>query len=106
VSTVVGANTAKAFPDMVFRELDTVTVRGKTTGSHIFEPICLKTELTPELDTKLTRHREALEAYYGNDRDRAEHLFNALFRDYPNDPYYPAMLGKLMTRVYPRSRVS
>jgi len=105
VATIVGANTAKAFPDMLFRELDTVTVRGKTTGSHIYEPVCLKADLTPEIEAKLTRHQEALEAYYGNDRDRAETLFDSLFRDYPNDPYYPAMLGKLMTRVYPRAKV-
>lgn len=106
VSTIVGADTAKAFPDMVFRELDTVTVRGKSTGSHIYEPVCLKSELTPELGAKLARHEEALKAYYGNDRDRAEQLFEALFRDYPDDPYYAAILGKLMTRVYPRAKAA
>jgi adenylate cyclase len=103
VSTIVGANTAKAFPDMVFRELDTVTVRGKTTRSHIYEPVCLKTELTPAMVIKLTRHEEALQAYYGNDRGRAERLFDALFTDYPDDPYYPAILGKLMVQIFPRS---
>jgi adenylate cyclase len=106
VSTIVGANTAKAFPDMLFRELDTVTVRGKSTGSHIYEPVCLKSDATPELSAKLARHQEALEAYYGNDRERAERLFDALFRDYPNDPYYSAILGKLMTQVYPRAQGS
>ncbi len=105
VSTIVGANTAKAYPDMVFRELDTVTVRGKSTGSHIYEPICLKTDLTPEITAKLDRHQEALAAYYGNDRDRAERLFDALFRDYPEDQYYSAILGKLMTHVFPGHRV-
>ncbi len=103
VSTIVGANTAKAYPDMVFRELDTVTVRGKSTGSHIYEPVCLKTDLTPAITAKLARHQEALDAYYGNDEERAERLFDALFRDHPDDPYYSAILGKLMTRVFPRS---
>lgn len=106
VSTIVGANTAKAFPDMLFRELDTVTVRGKTTDSHIYEPVCLKSAVTPAIEAKLARHQEALKAYYSNDRDQAETLFDALFRDYPDDPYYSAMLGKLMTRVYPRARAS
>lgn len=103
VSTIVGENTAKAYPDMVFRELDTVTVRGKTKGSHIFEPVCLKAALTPELEAKLARHEEALAAYRGSNRERAEQLIEAMFREYPDDPYYAAMLGKLMTQIYPRS---
>lgn len=103
VSTIVGETTANAYPDMVFRELDTVTVRGKTKGSHIFEPVCPKNALTPELTTKLARHHEALVAYHGSDRERAEQLFEAMYRDYPDDPYYPAMLGKMMTQIYPRS---
>jgi adenylate cyclase len=103
VSTIVGENTAKAYTDMIFRELDTVTVRGKTKGSHIFEPVCLKAQLSPELTEKLSRHQDALTAYHGSDRVHAEQLFKAMFRDYPDDPYYPAMLAKLMTQVYPRT---
>ena len=105
VSTIVGANTAKAYPDMVFRELDTVTVRGKSTGSRIYEPVCLKAAMTPALRAKLARHETALEAYYAHDRERAEQLFMALINDYPDDPYYPVILGKVLSQVYPRAQV-
>lgn len=103
VSTIVGENSAKSYPDMVFRELDTVTVRGKSMGSNIFEPICLKTELTPELTAKLNRHQEAIDAYYSSNQKLTEQLFEALFNDYPEDKYYAAMLAKLITQAYPRS---
>jgi lipoprotein NlpI len=46
---------------------------------------------------------EAIDVYYGSDRDMAEDLFERLFRDYPHDPYYAAMLGKLMIQIMPSS---
>jgi adenylate cyclase len=103
VSTIVGESTAIAYPDMIFRELDTVTVRGKTKGSHIFEPICLKSEVTPALTTKLARHDEVLKAYYSGDRANAERLIQGMMRDYAGDAYYPALLGKLLIQILPRS---
>jgi adenylate cyclase len=103
VSTIVGEGTANLYPEMAFRKLDTVTVRGKTMGSHIFEPVCLRSELTAGMKQKLDRHQEAIDVYYGSDRDMAEDLFERLFRDYPNDPYYAAMLGKLMIQIMPSS---
>jgi len=100
VATIVGENTAKELPDMVFRELDTITVRGRSKVSKIYEPMCLQSALTPELAAKLERHREALAAYYSFDLALAEQLFSQLFRDHPQDQYYPAMLGKLMTHMF------
>ena len=89
---------------MAFRKLDTVTVRGKSLGSNIFEPICLKSELTPELTAKLKRHQEAIDVYYGSNRELAKQLFEALLKDYPDDKYYAAMLSKLMTHLQPSSK--
>jgi len=100
VATIVGENTAKDLPDMVFRELDTITVRGRSKVSKIYEPICLQSALTPELAAKLERHRQALAAYYSFDLELAEQLFSQLFREHPQDQYYPAMLGKLMTHMF------
>jgi adenylate cyclase len=104
VSTIVGENTANAYPEMAFRKLDTVTVRGKTTGSNIFEPMGLKAQLASAMMNKLDRHQEAIAVYYGSNSELAEELLEKLFRDYPDDPYYPAMLAKLMIQVLPSNQ--
>jgi len=95
VATIVGENTARELPDLVFRELDTITVKGRSMVSKIYAPICLASVLTPEMETKLDRHNQALAAWYAHDLPLAGQLFEQLHKEYPDDQYYPAMMGKL-----------
>ena len=95
VGTIVGEATAVRFPAMQFRELDQVKVRGKTQATRIYEPLCLKSELTPELTTLVELHERAIFSMYDMQGDKPLALFTELARLYPDQPYYAAMLNKL-----------
>lgn len=94
VDTIVGENTAKLFPEMVFRELDTVALKGKTQSSHIYEPLCERRNLTVELEEKLARHQLGLDAWYAGSLGLARERFSALLLHYPDDLYYQYMLER------------
>lgn len=95
VGTIVGESTAERFPAMQFRELDQVKVRGKTQATRIYEPLCLKSEMTPALAQQVELHQRAMASMYGMQGDEPLALFNDLARRYPEQPYYRAMLNKL-----------
>jgi adenylate cyclase len=94
VDTIVGENTAKLYPDMVFRELDTVALKGKTQSTHIYEPLCERRQLTPELEEKLARHQVALDAWYEGKLGLARERFSDLQKLYPEDAYHTYMLER------------
>jgi adenylate cyclase len=94
VDTIVGENTAKLYPDMVLRELDTVALKGKTRTTHIFEPLCERRHLTPELEEKLARHQLGLDAWYAGNIELAQQRFTELRQRYSSDQYYQYMLAR------------
>jgi adenylate cyclase len=94
VDTIVGENTAKLYPDMVFRELDTVALKGKTRTTHIYEPLCERRHMTPELEAKLALHQLGLDAWYAGNIDLAQQRFADLRQRYPTDSYYQYMLER------------
>ena len=63
VLTIVSESTVKACPEVVFRELDLVTVKGKTEPVAIFEPIGLKESLLPEDFAELDSWHRMLSNY-------------------------------------------
>jgi len=78
---------------MVFRELDTVAVKGKTQSVKIYEPICEKGDLTQEQEEKLELHKNALACWYNQDIDQAKQKFSKLALRYPDDKYYDYMVS-------------
>jgi adenylate cyclase len=94
VNTIVGENAAGLFTDMVFRELDTVAMKGKSKPARIYEPLCERAHLTEELEDKLDAHQEALAAWYDRNLDTARHLFADMAKRYPEDGYYIYMLER------------
>ncbi len=95
VSTIVGEETASRFPDMLFRELDQVTLRGKTSSTRIYEPLCLQSSASEELKKQMSVQQLALQYWYEKREVEAKTLFWQLQRNYPDQPYYQAMLEKL-----------
>jgi adenylate cyclase len=91
VNTIVGENTARLNRDMVFRELDTVAMKGKSMAERIYEPLCEQNELTPALEQKLAAHQKALDAWYNNENEVACRHFAELAASYPDDGYYVYM---------------
>ena len=103
VPTIVGEETAAAIEDIVFRELDTVTVKGKTSSTRIFEPVCFVSELTDEKSAFLEKHKIALASYYERDVETARQLLVELLRESDDKHYYECLLDKLTDRRSPRS---
>jgi len=66
VSTMVTGETMAAASaagnDCVFRHLGTMTVKGRSQPAEMFEVVCLREELTPELEKYLALHEEGKQA--------------------------------------------
>lgn len=78
VPVIVSDKTMEALPDMLFRELDTVVVKGRRQPVTMLQPLGLNA--TADTDTKmhLTLHRQAMEASKAGDWPKATALFTRL----------------------------
>lgn len=94
VGTIVGEETALRYQAMLFRELDQVTLRGKTRSSRIYEPVCLRQDAGSELISQLEMQRQALSQWYDNHPVESKALFQQLRDTYPQQLYYQVMLDR------------
>jgi adenylate cyclase len=69
---IVGEETKKANPEVVFREIDRVRVKGKDTAVVIFEPLGLETVVTQGMLDDMHLFHETLELYRKQEWDMAE----------------------------------
>ncbi len=72
VKMIVGENTRAEVPEVVFRELDRVKVKGKDEPVTIFEPIGLAVEVAKAVQDELKLWGQALKLYRARDWDMAE----------------------------------
>jgi len=94
VPTIVGEDTMKGAADVTFRELDTLVVKGRSNHIRIYQPLCLKEELTATQASSLETHAQALESYYAKDFEKAQVLFKQLAKESEAESYYRHMLEK------------
>jgi len=88
VPVIVSGTTAAAIPDMLFRELDTVKVKGRTQPVTMHEPLGMADAADKELIERLNLHREAMAASKSGDWVRARSLFTQLRDGWgPTDMY-------------------
>lgn len=80
VDVIVSANTAAAVPEVLFRELDRVQVKGKHEPIAIFEPLGLKSELPTTATRDAAAFAEVLTAYRGQRWEEAERRVTELAR--------------------------
>jgi adenylate cyclase len=95
VPTIVGEETMQGAPDIVFRELDTVVVKGRSNNGRIYQPICRKDELTESQASNLETHAKAIASYYEKDFEKAEILFKQLASESEAQAYYRYMSEKV-----------
>jgi len=88
VGILVGEATRKAVPDMVFREVDRIKVKGKDEALTIYEPIGLPAEVDAETQRELRDWSLALAAYRAQDWDTAEARLGELRRRAPHSGLY------------------
>ena len=77
VDIIVGEGTKNAVPDVVFRELDRVRVKGKDEAVAIFEPLGLQGKVEKARLEEIKLYTQFLRLYRAQDWDQAElQLFN------------------------------
>lgn len=94
VHILVGANTA-ASPDIAFRFVDRLLVKGKNEPVDAFEPLGLIAELSVERREELARYEEALQHYRARRWELAEHSFQQLRSAHPKAKLYRIYLERI-----------
>ena len=92
VNMIVGEGTRAAVPEVVFRELDRVKVKGKEASVAIYEPIGLSGEIEKPVLDALKLWGEALKRYRACDWDMAELQLINLARVNPGCGLYALVL--------------
>jgi len=88
VPIIVSDKTAKALPDMLFRELDTVIVKGRKQSVTMLQPMGASVNADIETKKFLTLHRQAMEASKVGDWSKATDMFTRLRNEWgPEDMY-------------------
>ena len=85
---IVGEATRAAVPDVVFRELDRVRVKGKDEAVAIYEPIGLQGKVTKPKLEEIRLYAQFLRLYRGQDWDQAELQLLNLQNMLPNNKLY------------------
>lgn len=93
VPVIVSGATAAALPDMLFRELDTVRVKGRRQPVAMLEPLGPAANADDRLRERLARHRDAMNASKSGDWLQARALFESL-----RDEWGPAGMYDLYLR--------
>ena len=94
IPTIVGQETKDAAQGIVFRELDTLVVKGRSEQVRIYQPLCLEEDLTESQASSLETHVKAMESYYAKDYEKAEMLFKQLSAETEAESYYRHMVEK------------
>ena len=85
---IVGEATRAAVPDVVFRELDRVRVKGKDEAVAIYEPIGLQGKVTKPKLEEIRLYAQFLRLYRAQDWDQAELQLLNLQNMLPNNKLY------------------
>lgn len=81
IPVVASESTVVKVPEYLFRELDTVHVKGRQRFVRLFEPVCPVEEASPQLHERLQLHSKAMQFYRQGMWSDAERLFTRLGRD-------------------------
>lgn len=102
VGIIVGQSAAEKIPDMLFRELDRVRVKGKDQPVVIYEPLGLKSQLAEEIVREAALFDEALKLYRAQNWDGAEMQLLNLHKAAPDSKLYALYLERIaLFRVEP-----
>jgi adenylate cyclase len=95
VGIIVGEHTRDKLPDMVFRELDRVRVKGKDEPVAIFEPLGLAGQVDKSLLDELESFEQVLGLYRESRWDEAEALLRELAAKSPDCHLYALYLERM-----------
>lgn len=96
VKILVSEDTRKDCPEIIFRYIDYVRVKGKKDAIKIYEPVGEKAELTTEQVSQLQTHEQSFQLYLAGDWEQASALFEKLF-DQTQEPLYQLYLQRVLS---------
>lgn len=88
VEIIVTESTRLNQTRFVFRKLDRVRVKGKTTPIELYELVCLQSEITDELKEELELYHKTLDFYFAQSWELAENGIQELRIKYPDKKIY------------------
>jgi adenylate cyclase len=92
---IVSEDTMSAVPEVVFREIDRVRVKGKDTAVTIYEPLGLKGQVAASALEDAALFQEALELYRNQEWDMAEPRLLRLKTISPESRLYDTFLERI-----------
>ena len=95
VGIVVGEETRLRVPEILFRELDRVRVKGKDEPIAIHEPLGMLAEVSAEQRAELQRWENALRLYRSQDWAGAESELQQLLLQAPANHLYSLYLERI-----------
>jgi adenylate cyclase len=104
VAMIVGEATRQAVPNMIFRELDVVRVKGKQEPVTIYEPLGFAAELGPKTLEEAGGFHDMLAAYRARRWDEAETRLRELLVASPGTTLYTLYMSRIaLNRAAPPS---
>lgn len=95
VTIIVSEHTKELVPDMVYRELDRVRVKGKDRPVTLYEPLGMTGQLEPAVEAELEHYHQALYCYRERNFATARQLFIHLHQQQPEYPLYRLYLDRI-----------
>ncbi len=95
VGIIVGESTREKVPEVLFRELDRVRVKGKDEPVVIYEPLGLKDQVDKAVKSELRLFEEALKLYRAQNWDLAEMQLINLHQASPDCLLYKLYLERI-----------
>ena len=95
VGLIISESTKTAVPEYLYRELDRVRVKGKAKPVSIYEPLCLKDNVSKELKKELKLYAETIRLYRAQQWDMAELNFVNLQRTSDASGFYDTYVERI-----------
>ena len=95
VPILVSESTKNECKNIVFREIDTVQVKGKHNMTKIYEPLCKLSSMTDDIKSRIEIHQRGMEFYNKQDYGSAAEIFSELQGHDTNDKFYSSMLNHI-----------
>jgi len=92
---IVGEDTKKVVPDVIFREVDRVRVKGKDIAVAIYEPLGLQGEIEPSQLEEVELFHQALQRYRSQQWSEAELQLKRLQQRWPDRMLYPKFIERI-----------
>ena len=95
VDIMVGETTCERTPEIVYRELDRVQVKGKELAVTVYQPLGVAADVSAAQTSNLTAWQSMLQRYRAQDWSQAEAALHAIFSAEPQSALYQMYLQRI-----------